>query len=107
MSSNSSMISGSTAICKSKNYAADDADSLAIITQSLEKSRFLGIWITIGDERNTTSNRNSISFTNKVSGLDNGTYRVKTVFKVTAANGETEKITLYSTEKSVIKQDGF
>lgn len=58
-------------------------------------------WDTVGEEWNTSSDGSSISFTNTATGLDNGTYRVKTVFNVTDKNGKAEKTTLYSAEKSV------
>lgn len=93
------MISEDTATCTSKYNAVDDAVSEVIITQSLEKHCYLWVRETVGGEWSTTSDRSSVSFTNKVSELDSGTYRVKTVFNVTGTKGETEEITLYSAEK--------
>ena len=94
-------ISGNTATCTSKYKAADNAVSEVIIMQSLEKHCYLWVWETVGGEWIKTSDNHSVSFTNKVSGLADGIYRVKTVFNVTGTNGETEEITLYSTEKKV------
>lgn len=95
------MISGSTATCTSVFTAEGDDVSKVEITQSLEKHSYLWVWDTVGGEWNTSSNGGSISFNNKVTKLDSGTYRVKTVFNVTDKNGKTEKIMLYSAEKSL------
>lgn len=95
------MISGNTATCTSKYSASGDAVSEIIITQSLEKHCYLWVWETVGGEWSTSSDGRYISFTNKVSGLSSGTYRVKTVFDATGTNGKTESATLYSAEKSI------
>lgn len=95
------MINGNTATCTSKYSASDDAVSEIIITQSLERHCYLWVWETVGGEWSTSSDGSSISFTNKVSGLSGGTYRVKTVFDATGTNGEKESQTLYSAEKKV------
>lgn len=95
------MISGTTATCTSKYTASDDAVSKVIITQSLERHCYLWVWETVGGEWSTSSDGSSISFTNTVSDLSNGTYRVKTVFDVTGKNGEKESLPLYSAEKSI------
>ena len=95
------MINGNTATCTSKYSASDDAVSEIIITQSLERHLYLWVWETVGGEWSTSSDGSSISFTNTVSGLSSGTYRVKTVFDATGTNGEKESQTLYSAEKKV------
>lgn len=95
------MINGNTATCTSKYSASDDAVSEIIITQSLERHLYLWVWETVGGEWSTSSDGSSISFTNTVSGLSGGTYRVKTVFDATGTNGEKESQTLYSAEKKV------
>lgn len=95
------MINGNTATCTSKYSASDDAVSEIIITQSLEKHCYLWVWETVGGEWSTSSDGSSVSFTNTVSGLSGGTYRVKTVFDATGTNGEKESQTLYSAEKSI------
>lgn len=41
---------------------------------------------------------------NTKSGLDSGTYRLRTDFTVTSTSGSTETITVYSAEKTVIKK---
>lgn len=95
------MISGTTATCTSKYTASDDAVSEVVITQSLEKHCYLWVWETVGGEWSTSSDGSSISFTNTVSGLSSGTYRVKSVFDVTGKNGKKESTTLYSAEKTI------
>jgi len=95
------VISGGTATCTSTFVAEGDDVSRVEITQSLEKHSFLWTWETVGGEWSKNTDGSFVSFTNKVSELSNGTYRVKTVFNVTAKNGKTEKTTLYSAEKSV------
>lgn len=95
------MINGTTATCTSKYTASDDAVSEVVITQSLERHCYLWVWETVGGEWSTSSDGSSISFTNTVSGLSSGTYRVKTVFDVTGTNGEKGSTTLYSAEKSI------
>ena len=95
------MINGNTATCTSKYSASDDAVSEIIITQSLERHLYLWVWETVGGEWSTSSDGSSVSFTNTVSGLSSGTYRVKTVFDATGTNGEKESQTLYSAEKKV------
>lgn len=48
-----------------------------------------------------TVSRSSICLVSTKSGLDSGTYRVKSVFKITDKNGKTETVTVYSDERSV------
>lgn len=93
-------ISNNTASCTSFYYDADKITTKIMITQTLEKHSFLWAWETVGGTRTKTVNGSSASLTGKVSGLASGTYRVKTVFDVTA-NGTTETITVYSAEKTV------
>ncbi len=94
------IISGTTANCTSQYVAANDNVSKVVITQTLEKDGFLWTWETIGGTRTKTVNGSTATLTGKVSNLESGTYRVKTVFEVTA-DGETETITVYSAEKEI------
>ncbi len=89
-----------TAYCTSEA----DASNAARITveQTLEKySGWFWIWNDVdnaswsGTEKGTT-----ISFVNTISGLDSGTYRLRSVFTLTTSDGKTETITVYSEEKS-------
>lgn len=73
------------------------------VEQTLQK--YSG-WLWFWDDVNSvpwikTENSNSIYFLNTKSGLDSGTYRVKSVFTLTDKNGKTETITAYSDEKQV------
>jgi len=85
-----------------KHIYIDNSNSTTkiVITQTLEKQSFLWTWKTVGGTRTKTVNGSTATLTGKVSGLESGTYRVKTVFKVTA-DGETETITVYSAEKEI------
>ena len=90
-------ISGTTAYCSSKV----SGPSVKSITaeQSLEKFWGLWIWNEV-DNANWTKvvNSSTITMSNKKYNLESGTYRLKTVFTLTATNGETETITVYSGE---------
>lgn len=91
-------ISGTTATCKSTFSVGSTVKSITI-TQTLEKST-LWWW----DEINTweqSFNQSYVNCTNSQTSLSSGTYRVKSVFTVTATNGDTEAITVYSAEKKI------
>lgn len=91
-------ISGTTATCKS-TFTTDPTVKSIVVTQTLEKST-LWWW----DEINTwekSFNQSYATYTNSQSSLSSGTYRVKSVFTVTATNGDTEAITVYSAEKKI------
>ncbi len=93
-------IIGSTAYCTSKT---DSSGAVSItVTQTLQKYWGLWIWNDVeGAEWTRTVDRNSIYLTSSKSGLDSGTYRVKSVFTLTDKNGKSEKITIYSNEQKV------
>ena len=93
-------ISSQTAYCTSKT----ESNAVSItIEQTLEKhSGWFWIWDDIDDASwSKTVNRSTISFSNTKSGLDSGTYRLKSVFTLTALSGKTETVTIYSAEKTV------
>lgn len=94
-------ISGNSAICKSVYTANGDDVSKVVITQSLEKQGLFWTWSKVAGEWAKTSDGSSMVLTNTVSGLDKGTYRVKTVYTVTDKNGSEETIPLYSTTGKV------
>lgn len=75
------------------------------VEQSLEKRGGWFIftsWNTVdGASWTKTVNDSSINFSNTKSELDSGTYRVKSVFKLTDKQGKTETITVYSDKQSV------
>lgn len=94
-------ISYNTATCTSICTAPSGTICVSA-QQTLQK--FWGLWIwndVEGASWLTTSYSNSVSPVNTKTGLDSGTYRLKTVFTLTASNGETETITVYSEEKTV------
>ncbi len=93
-------ISSTKATCKS---SANNCDSVTITAvQTLEKHWGLWIWNEVdGANWTKTVNASAIYMSNTKSGLDSGTYRLKTVFTLTESDGTTETITVYSTEKTI------
>ncbi len=93
------IISG-TAYCTS---IAEGTDAVSItVTQTLQKHWGLWIWTDVkGAEWTRTENRNSVRLSNSISGLDSGTYRLKSVFTLTDKNGKSEKIKIYSNEQEI------
>ena len=91
------IISGTTASCKS-TVTGKSVKSISA-EQTLEKFWGLWIWNEV-DNANWTKvvNSSTITMSNKKYNLESGTYRLKTVFTLTATNGETETITVYSGE---------
>lgn len=89
-----------TAYCVS---TTDGINAISItVTQTLQKHKVLWFWEGVsGAEWTGTNAYNSICLSNSKSGLDSGTYRVKSVFTLTDKNGKTETITIYSSEKKV------
>ena len=94
-------ISGSTAKCTSSAFAATASTISA--TQTLEKySGWFWIWDPVsGATWSDSENSNSILMYNTKSGLSSGKYRLKTVFTVTSTSGQTETVTIYSSEETV------
>ncbi len=92
--------SGSTATCTSRCTGASAVSITAV--QTLQKEGLFWIWGDVDDaEWTKTVNVATIGMTNTKSGLESGTYRVKTEFTLTNSDGETETITIYSTEKDL------
>lgn len=93
-------ISGTTAYCSSKV----SGPSVKSITAEQTLEKFWGLWIwNEVDNANWTKvvNSSTITMSNKKYNLESGTYRLKTVFTLTATNGETETITVYSGEVTI------
>lgn len=94
-------ITSSTAECKSL------CNGFASVTQitvehTLEKHWGLWIWYEVdGASWTKTVNSNIISLSNTKSGLDSGTYRLKSVFTLKNSSGKSETITIYSDEEKV------
>lgn len=93
-------ISNKTARCTS-TVGSDNAASITV-TQTLQKQNGSSSWDNVdGAEWTKTIEYNSIRLSSSKNGLDSGTYRVKSVFKLTDNNGKTETVTAYSSEKKV------
>lgn len=93
-------IENGTAYCSSSTTGSNAAS--ITVTQTLQK--YWGLWIWNDVKGASWSGRvdgGSICLSNTKSGLDSGTYRVKSVFKLIDKNGKTETITIYSTEERV------
>ena len=93
-------INGTSAYCKS---TVDNSSAVKITAeQTLQKQGFLWTWGTYdGTEWTKTVYSNTLAMSNTKTGLSSGKYRLKTVFTLTDKDGKTEKITVYSDEKSV------
>lgn len=94
-------IVGTKAECVSK--ASGDNTAKITVEQTLQKySGWFWIWDDVdGASWTRTENRSSVRLSNTKSGLTSGTYRVKSVFKLTDKNGKTETLTIYSDEQSI------
>ena len=72
------------------------------VVQTLQKHWGLWIWDDAKDAKWTkTVNVNSIYLSNSKDNLDKGTYRVKSVFKLTNKKGKQETLTIYSSEECI------
>lgn len=94
-------IKGTKATCESSTSGYDCVS--ITVTHTLQKySGILWIW---DDVENSTSektvNTNTVRLSTTKSGLENGTYRLKSTFTLTSSSGSIETITIYSTEKKV------
>lgn len=94
-------ISGTSATCKSSTKGYDCVS--ITVTHTLQKySGWFSIW---DDVKNSTSektvNANTATLLTTKSGLESGTYRLKSTFTFTSSSGSVETVTIYSTEKKV------
>lgn len=95
------LINGTTASCNSSVQGYSGVVKITAM-QTLQKQGFLWSWSKYdGAEWTKTVYTNALAMSNTKTGLSSGKYRLKTVFTLTDKNGETEKITVYSDEKSV------
>lgn len=90
---------GSNATCSSTTTGANVSSITA--TQTLQKCQGSAWTAVDGASWTSTVSASSISIQNTKSGLASGTYRLKTVFKLTDKDGKTETVTVYSEEKTV------
>ena len=94
-------ISGKTAKCESKLIGHSDVKSCKVV-QTLEKKWGLWIWNEVdGASWTKTVYSDTIRLSNTKSGLDSGTYRLKSVFTLTNSSGKSETITIYSEEETI------
>lgn len=93
-------IQNGTAYCTS---TAEGTVAVSItVTQTLQKHWGLWIWNDVKDASwSKHINGSSVCLSNSKSGLDSGTYRVKSVFTLTDKNGKVETITVYSDEQKI------
>lgn len=91
-------ISGTTATC----YSSTRGNATTIsITQTLQVKKTT-VWSNVKNATWTkTVNANSITMRNFKYDLDSGTYRLKSEYTLTAKDGTTETITVYSLETSL------
>lgn len=93
-------IENKTAYCTSLTTGFNAAS--ISVTQTLEKYWGLWIWNDVKDASwSDHVNAGSIYLSTSKSGLDSGTYRVKSVFTLTDKNGKSETFTIYSDEQKI------
>ena len=93
-------VSGTKATCTSSTTGKSTVKITA--KQTLQKQGLLWTWSTVsGASWTKTVNASSIYMTNSKTGLASGTYRLKTVFTLTASDGTTETVTVYSDEREI------
>lgn len=98
---NSLTISSTTAYCDSICTGFNNVVQISVV-QTLQK--FWGLWIwddVNGASWQDTSMTNEIDMSTSKSGLSSGTYRLKSVFTLRTQNGQTETITIYSSEETI------
>lgn len=72
------------------------------VEHTLQKHWGLWIWDDVANSTFSKSvNYNNIYLCSTKSGLESGTYRVKSTFTMTNSSGQTEVVTIYSSEKTV------
>lgn len=99
--SNSLTISSTTAYCDSVCTGFNNVVQITV-TQTLQKFWGLWVWNDIdGASWQNTSMTNEIDISTSKSGLSSGTYRLKSVFTLWTQNGQTETITIYSSERTI------
>lgn len=93
-------IENGTATCTSFTSGTNVAH--ISVTHTLQKYWGLWIWNDVKDASwSKNINGSSIRLTSTKSGLDGGTYRLKSVFTLTDKNGKSETVTIYSSEQVI------
>lgn len=94
-------ISGTTASCQTEVTASDGVSSITVV-QTLQKHWAFGIYNDVsGASWTKTVNNRTLTVSGTKSGLDSGTYQVKSVVTVTAKDGTSETFTVYSATKTI------
>jgi hypothetical protein len=94
-------VSSATARCRSYCVGYNNVTQISV-TQTLQKFWGLWIWNDVDSASWTDSSMsNGIDASHSKHGLSSGTYRLKSEFTLRTQNGQTETITIYSSEKSV------
>ena len=95
-------VSGRDVTCESIYYSDKNDVNTIYAKQTLEKmisfNRFSSV---TGASFSTTVSGRRMDYSNNVSGLSQGKYRLKTVFTVKYKNGRSETVTVYSTEITI------
>lgn len=95
-------VSGTTAYCESRVNGLETKVSSISVVQTLQKHWAFGIYSDVqGATWSKSVNGTSISISKTKTGLESGTYRVKAVFTLTAKDGTSETITVYSDSKVI------
>lgn len=94
-------ISGTKTMCESR-AEGDDCVSITV-THTLQKySGWFWIWDDVEDSTSEkTVNTNTVTLSTTKSGLESGTYRLKSTFLLTSSSGSIETITIYSGEETI------
>ncbi len=93
-------IEDGTACCISSTTGANTIR--ITVTHTLQKYWGLWIWNNVkGASWSKQFDDGSIRLSSSISGLDSGTYRLKSVFTLTDRNGKSETITIYSDEQKI------
>ena len=93
-------IVGNTAYCTSSVSGIGDLN--ITITHTLQRQGFLWLWYDVDSaEWTKTQNDSSVCLSTSKGGLDNGKYRLKSVFTLTNSNGKSETVTIYSDERQI------
>lgn len=87
-----------TVVMMSTFITTDSSIVQVTIEHSLEKHAYLWVWNNVGGKSSKTVNDCFNQLITYRTGLESGTYRLKSVFTAVLADGRSETITVYSNE---------
>ncbi|MBR4305568.1 MAG: hypothetical protein IKT78_01850, partial [Ruminiclostridium sp.] len=87
-----------TVVLMSVFDTTDKSVGQVTVEHSLEKHAYLWVWNNIGGKSSKTVNDCFNYLITYRTGLESGTYRLKSVFTAVLADGRSETITVYSNE---------